>query len=307
MKISQVVKLFWLDKKLEFSPNTVKTYTYTFNYLINFLKDCEFEKITVTEIKEFVLYLQEERELSKRSLFDSVSRISSLWTFASSEFKIPHIFAEKKITIKFTEPIIEPYSKIEIEKLIHFSEYKLDYKTKTGKKVRSKRYTHLLDKAIILTLLDSGVRVTELCNFVVSDYDKESGRLLVRTAKNNKQRFVIVGLMAQKAIYKYCSSRVDIKQNEPLFATMNNSHFDKNNIRHKLDAISKAANVTNVHPHRFRHTFAIQFLRNGGNVFVLKELLGHSTLEMVKHYARIAQTDIDSATKYSIADNWKIR
>ena len=82
--------------------------------------------------------------------------------------------------------------------------------------------------------------------------------------------------------------------------------MQRDNLRHTLQRIAERANVDNVYPHRFRHTFAITFLRNGGNVLLLKELLGHESLEMVMHYARIAEQDIDQGSDYSPADNWKL-
>ncbi|TXG77464.1 integrase [Candidatus Dojkabacteria bacterium] len=64
--------------------------------------------------------------------------------------------------------------------------------------------------------------------------------------------------------------------------------------------------MDNAHPHRFRHTFAITFLRNGGNIYLLKELLGHETLEMAMHYAKLAEQDIAKAGVHSPVDNWKL-
>ena len=55
------------------------------------------------------------------------------------------------------------------------------------------------------------------------------------------------------------------------------------------------AGVERCHPHRFRHTFAIMFLRNGGNSLALQRLLGHSTMEMVRHYVKLSEVDLAQA------------
>ena len=80
----------------------------------------------------------------------------------------------------------------------------------------------------------------------------------------------------------------------------------RTDLRHLLTRLGQRAGVAGVHPHRFRHTFAITFLRNGGALAVLKELLGHETLEMSLHYAEIAQQDIDASVKHSPADKWRL-
>jgi integrase/recombinase XerD len=67
------------------------------------------------------------------------------------------------------------------------------------------------------------------------------------------------------------------------------------------------AGVADVHPHRLRHSFATEFLRNGGNLLGLQRLLGHSSLEMVKRYADIVDADLDQAHDMgSPADRWRL-
>jgi site-specific recombinase XerD len=73
-----------------------------------------------------------------------------------------------------------------------------------------------------------------------------------------------------------------------------------------VNRIGDRAGVSNAHPHRLRHTFAVTFLRNGGNVKTLQELLGHESLEMVMLYVKLAEQDIDGAVKHSPVDNWRI-
>ena len=72
-----------------------------------------------------------------------------------------------------------------------------------------------------------------------------------------------------------------------------------------LTNIGRKASVGDVHPHRFRHTAAVQFLRNGGDLFSLQKMLGHTTLEMVRYYVELSQEDVKKVHKTaSPADNW---
>jgi len=83
--------------------------------------------------------------------------------------------------------------------------------------------------------------------------------------------------------------------------------MNKNALRLLIVHLGKKAGIKHCHPHRFRHTFAITYLRSGGDVFTLQALLGHSTLDMVQHYARIAEIDVEQAHKRaSPADNWRL-
>lgn len=306
MKISNAIDGYWLDKRLDLSNHTIGGYVVIFRRLIEFLQDKEIEQVTSDDIRRFLAYVADEYELSAKSLSNVWTALSSLWSWAEKELGQPHALRNKIKRPKYTKPVIETFTQDEIRALLKAAEYTKTWAATSGKQTQSKRPTAARDKAIILTLLDSGIRAQELCNLTVGDYDDKRGRLHIRHGKGNKQRFVILGNRARKAIWKSLIERGKIKPAAPLFATQTAEHLQRDNLRHTLERIGERAAVVSVHPHRFRHTFAINFLRNGGNVLLLKELLGHESIEMVMHYARIADQDIDRGSDYSPADHWRL-
>jgi integrase/recombinase XerD len=117
---------------------------------------------------------------------------------------------------------------------------------------------------------------------------------------------VVVGTRTQRAIWRYLVDEGERPAAHPLFATRTGRHIRREALRHLLTRIGTRAGVVNVHPHRCRHTFAITFLRNGGNLLTLQELLGHESLDMVKRYARLAERDIDAARSASPINGWRV-
>ena len=92
-----------------------------------------------------------------------------------------------------------------------------------------------------------------------------------------------------------------------LFLGKSGYPLNRDSLRQVIHAIGEKAGVHHAFPHRFRHSFAIQYLRSGGDIFTLKEMLGHNSLEMVQHYARVADVDVEEAhRKASPADNWRL-
>lgn len=98
-----------------------------------------------------------------------------------------------------------------------------------------------------------------------------------------------------------CVKRLNTVPKDKLF------ELDAESIRSLLKRLGERAGVNNVHPHRLRHTFAITYLRNGGDIYSLKYLLGHSTLVMVERYLHLTAADASNAhRKASPADNWRL-
>jgi len=178
----------------------------------------------------------------------------------------------------------------------------------------NKRPTADRDRALILVLLDTGARASEICadprhnasGALIRDYDPRNATLQV-IGKGNKERLLLLSSATQKALWRYLSSRPDRIPEENLFITRSGEPLTSTALLHLLKALGKQAGVPDCHPHRFRHTFAITFLRNGGRVLELQQLLGHTTITMVQHYVNLAQVDLDMAMKRaSPVANWKL-
>jgi integrase/recombinase XerD len=304
MKLSVALSGYWLDKQLSFSPNTVASYNVRFRYLLSYLGDVDIEQVTTDHIRQFLIHLRIERKLSRRSVRDAWVSLSSLWTWAEAELSIPHIIRGKIAAPTFTKKTVEPFTAEEVRRLVRAAEYQRSYTLPSGKRAQGRRPTANRDKSILLTLLDSGLRISELCALTIADYDAPRGRLHVRHGKGDKERYVVIGNRARKSIWSYLAGRTNASPAEPLFAARGGRPLRRDNLRHMLARLGEEAQVANVYPHRFRHTFAITFLRNGGNPLLLQELLGHEQLATVLVYVKLAEQDVDGASRFSPADGW---
>lgn len=162
--------------------------------------------------------------------------------------------------------------------------------------------------AMVLFLLDSGVRVGEMLKLKLTDLDLEQGRAKVM-GKGAKERYVYFGRATKRVLWRYISlARPEPAPNvENLFLTFDGRPLPQRQFGHMLNKLGEAAGVKRVHPHRFRRTAAVQFLRNGGNIFALQKLLGHETLEMVRRYVELASDDVaDAHHKASPVDGWRL-
>jgi integrase/recombinase XerD len=153
----------------------------------------------------------------------------------------------------------------------------------------------------------TGLRASELCDLKVEDVDNRNNRIFVRQGKGMKERMLPFSPRTGQMVWRYLAARKDTLPADPLFTSKLNRQMTRTKLAEMFANIGRRAGVPNFHPHRLRHTFAIQYLRNGGNAYTLQAMLGHSSLDMVKHYLRLAQTDVDTAhRRASPVDNWRL-
>ncbi|MFC1894164.1 tyrosine-type recombinase/integrase [Chloroflexota bacterium] len=166
------------------------------------------------------------------------------------------------------------------------------------------------NQTIFMLLLDTGLRMGELMNLKMDDVHMDNGLLKVM-GKGKKERIVPMGSNAQRALQRYLFRY----RPKPLHLGINNAFLSvlgkpltENSIKLIFSRLAKKSGVSRLHAHLCRHTFATRFLINGGDVFTLQQILGHSTLEMVSRYVNLAANHVAiQHQRFSPLDRLNIR
>jgi len=159
--------------------------------------------------------------------------------------------------------------------------------------------------AIILTFLDTGIRLSELVNARIKDLDLTHKSLRVR-GKGEKDRIVFFGRKLRNTLIEYLEKRKRLAPEDPLFCYSNGLPMKQRHVQTILKRIAKKAGLEGVRvsPHTLRHTFATFFIKNGGDVFSLQQLLGHSSITTCMVYVHMAGRALrEVAQRFSPIDN----
>jgi len=282
------------------SEHTIRDYVNTLTKFSKFLdEDLPIEEITRHHVEAF---LAAQTKVTNKTLLNYHVGLSALWTWAVSEHIVPKHVVRDVTPPKPEQKEITPFTVVEIRAMLE-----VVGRNTTGQ-VNNKHMKDSADRnrAILLLLLDTGMRASELCGLNFSQVDSHNRRVRVM-GKGAKERTIPFSPRTGQALWRYLTARPDARANDPLIATQDEHELTRSRLLKILGKIGTRAGISKVHPHRFRHTFAIQYLRNGGDPYTLQALLGHSSLDMVKNYLRIAQIDIDSAhRRASPVDNWRL-
>lgn len=311
--INKVISSFLFAKEIQgLSPNTIRNYRLTLSRFVGYFGDeiPYLKDISPHDIRAFLHTLKttapdnrsiiprEPKPLSPKSIRNAHGTLSSLWEWAIEEglAKENIVRAVKPPNPKL--PTIQPFEADEIRKLLR----------QTGQGETAE--LRLRDRTLILFLLDTGVRVTELINLRIRDTDLRLGTALVQgkgrlDSGQGKQRMVYFGDRVKRSLQRYLSERGEPEPSDWLFVNKYGRQLERGALGRHIRRLGERVGVSPCNPHKFRHSFAIYYLRNGGDVFTLQRLLGHSSLDMVKRYLAIAQADVEAAhRKAGPVDHW---
>ncbi len=147
----------------------------------------------------------------------------------------------------------------------------------------------LRNKAMMMILYASGIRVSELTNLNVEDVDFSSNHIKV-FGKGRKERVVPMGRKASDVLRRYVKRRWELGGSDkgPLFLTKSGKRIDRIAVYRVVKRASlKIPNAGRISPHSFRHSFATHLLENGADIRSVQELLGHSRLSTTQKYTHL--------------------
>lgn len=160
------------------------------------------------------------------------------------------------------------------------------------------------DAALITFVLDTGVRVSEVASLRIGDVDFENAVCRVG-GKGSKERRVPVGRLARRELRRYLARRRRPPADAPLFMAEHGEPLTRWGIQKIVRRLAQRAGLqTRCSPHVLRHTFARAFLTNGGDVFALQRILGHSpaSLDITQRLCRVAGRGPARGASSSVAD-----
>lgn len=150
---------------------------------------------------------------------------------------------------------------------------------------------------VMVLLLDTGLRVSEVINLRMDRIDFQAGVLRVM-GKGGREREVPFGATSKQALWNYMARRGEVPDQNILFVNRFGGKLCRIWVQQAMRFLGRRVGIQGVRvsPHTLRHTFAINYIRNGGDAFSLQRILGHSSLDMVKLYVSLADQDV--ATLY---------
>ena len=279
------IKMFAATKKVGgISSSSIDKYIYDIKRFAEVINK-PFEEVTSMDIRWYLAYCQEVRKNKPKTVDGIRAALSSFYSFLEMEELIERNPMKKVDKIKVPQSIKKAFDASEMEAI-------------RGACDNSR------DRAIVEFLYSTGLRVSELCSLNVRDINWAKQEVYV-VGKGNKERVVYISDLAifhlKRYLYDRCKKeKCDINSlnEKPLFLrARGSSRLMDSGLQYMLRGIGKRASVTDVHPHRFRRTFATDLLNRGMKAEQVMVLMGHSKLDTTMIYYDV--------TKQSIAESFR--
>lgn len=260
------------------SEKTVYQYRRTIQKLSEFLEK-RYTEMGAYDIRYF-LAAEQQRGVSLRTCENTRANISAFFQWMAEEELIAKNPVLSIKSIKYVDEVRKPFSDVEMDSL------------------RSACQT-LKERALIEILISTGARVEELSELLVSDIDLLNLSVHIRHGKGGKERITYTTAVSAKHLNEYINNRKEC--GVYLFYNDHHKQLKPGGIRYILNNLASRAGVSNVHPHRFRRTFATGLASRGMDIQEICKLLGHSNINTTLKYVYTDDSQVRASYNKYIA------
>lgn len=261
------------------SNNTREAYLHDVEKLFAYFEDekIDFLKVELEHFHSFAAALMDVG-IGERSIARILSGVRSFYKFLVLDGYLEQDPTELLESPKIGKHLPEVLSVEEIDAI----EGVIDVSTPEGQR----------DRAAIEMLYSCGLRVSELCNLLLSDLYLDEGFLRV-TGKGNKQRLVPISERAIRELKSWFAFRnsINIKPGEEdyvFISAARKKHLSRITVFHNIKVYAEQAGIQKtISPHTFRHSFATHLLEGGANLRAIQTMLGHESISTTEIYTHI--------------------
>lgn len=278
--VKELMEMFILEKKSEGrAKGTLESYSNSFKKFFF----CFDENITTKEINKGMIihyknYLEKGEDLHLASINHY---IRDLRTFVNWCYDSGYISEAVEVKlIKGQDPVIETYTDEEIKLLV-------------AEPKKNASFVELRTWAIVNWILATGNRIETIVNIKIGDVHFGRDEIIIREQKNKTTSYIPLASSLKRVLRTYINKcRSNASDDKYLFPNIEDEQLTTKALQSALYDYNKKRGVNKTSAHALRHTFAKMYILNGGDTFRLQKMLGHSQLEMTRHYVNLFGADL---------------
>lgn len=273
--------LYMLKVERHFSDHTLKSYQDDIVQFNDFLyqESLDLNDFEYKDARNYLSFLY-SKNLKRTTVSRKISTLRTFYEYWMTQ--------DESVVNPFVQ-LVHPKKEQYLPQFFYEEEMEALFKTVDTDSKKGMR-----DKVILELLYATGIRVSELVHIKTQDLDMKLPGVKV-LGKGNKERFIPFGEFCKQSIERYLKEFKPLKHvdHDYLIINMQGQPITERGVRYVLnDVVKRTSGVTNIHPHKLRHTFATHLLNQGADLRTVQSLLGHVNLSTTGKYTHVSNQQL---------------
>lgn len=264
-----------LNKLSEYTIKNKRVTFEDFKKCIKYTDIVYCNQLTDEVIEYYKLYLTEKGNMTS-TINEKICALMSIFNYFSDHGWCNKIIAKY---IKKEKTMYETYTESQLQKLLEKPD------------IKNCSFAHYRSWVMENFFYSTGVRKRTLINIKIEDVNFDDNIIILKVVKNKQQMYIPMSLKLKEILEEYLFYR-EGQPNDYLFTDRFGNQLTSDVVRGAILRYNQRKGVDVEGTHRFRHNFATDYIKNGGNIVDLKHLLGHQSLDITQQYVNLLITDL---------------